>query len=536
MIGATFAPVRCMAEVEFQTYLEAICSECRESYVQTDAEITLRLSIQASLEQNPQADPTGFSKKIERWPVLDGIYHYAPGHVLLSGRPGSGKSTALRQLLHREANRVLNGEVSTIPVLVELRGGKPILKLIQDRLRLVRPKLSEEQIDDLLLDGKLLLLIDGINEIASDELLRELEEFRSSNRKTPMIFTTRDLGVRGDLGLGKKLEMQPLSQPQMREFVLAYLPEQGTELFRQLQDRLRELCETPLLLKLLCDVFAQTRQIPKNKGELFRQFDQDYDQFKRIESLSAELKRWKSELLQYLAFRMMRGATGIQLQIDRTEAEAILETLLQGRVEAPADKAKLWLEDLTKHHLLQVAADRTQVEFHHQLFQEYYAAEYLLRQLDKLDDLTLKKLYLNRLDWTESLALMLGILNNEQQALRVVELALAVDVKLGAKLAGAVKSEFQQETVSQVIKLKTSWPLKADLLGKTRSTVVVDWLKKNWLQYEDSDVRCIAIEILERIGTEDAVDALTTLVCDEDKEVRQEAIEALDLIGNNKEL
>ena len=47
-----------------------------------------------------------------------------------------------------------------------------------------------------------------------------------------MIFTTRDLGVGGDLS-EKKLQMQPLTEAQMREFVCGYLPEQGEELLKQ---------------------------------------------------------------------------------------------------------------------------------------------------------------------------------------------------------------------------------------------------------------------------------------------------------------
>lgn len=66
-----------------------------------------------------------------------------------------------------------------------------------------------------------------------------------------MIFTTRDLSIGGDLGIEKKLEMQPLSEDQMLEFVRAYVPEQAEQMLRQLKDRLRELGQTPLLLWML---------------------------------------------------------------------------------------------------------------------------------------------------------------------------------------------------------------------------------------------------------------------------------------------
>jgi predicted NACHT family NTPase len=60
-------------------------------------------------------------EKIERLPVLEGICKYAADHVLLVGRPGSGKSTALARLLLQEAENALSIARAKIPVLVELR-------------------------------------------------------------------------------------------------------------------------------------------------------------------------------------------------------------------------------------------------------------------------------------------------------------------------------------------------------------------------------------------------------------------------------
>jgi predicted NACHT family NTPase len=100
------------------------------------------------------------------------------------------------------------------------------------------------------------------------------------------------------------------------------------------------------------------------------------------------------------------------------------------------------LDDLLKHHLLQRNGEL--VEFRHQLIQEYYAAEYLLERLPTLTDEQLKRDYLNLLKWTELIALMLALVNEEAQALRVVRLAMDdVDLMLGARLTGEVKASLQ---------------------------------------------------------------------------------------------
>jgi predicted NACHT family NTPase len=47
----------------------------------------------------------GKEEKIERLSVLEGLRKYASEHLLLVGRPGSGKSTALARLLLEEGER-----------------------------------------------------------------------------------------------------------------------------------------------------------------------------------------------------------------------------------------------------------------------------------------------------------------------------------------------------------------------------------------------------------------------------------------------
>ena len=202
-------------------------------------------------------------EETERLTVLAGLLKYANDHVLLIGRPGSGKSTALLRLLlesAEEAQSVIargaerNDAISTvdekklkIPILIELRFYQTsIIELIRDFLKRHQLWLEIPEIEKLLFEGKFLLLFDGVNELPSEAARQDLRKFRQDYQQTtPMIFTTRDLGVGGDLGIEKKLQKQPLTETQMREFVCGYLPEQGGELFKQLSGRMRELGEAP---------------------------------------------------------------------------------------------------------------------------------------------------------------------------------------------------------------------------------------------------------------------------------------------------
>ncbi|MBE9128681.1 NACHT domain-containing protein [Coleofasciculus sp. LEGE 07092] len=356
--------------VDWHQYLESICTtyakwwrvytitdvvgQKREKREETPLLFDVGLTVQTVEREREE--------KVEPLTVLEGLRKYAADHLLLVGRPGSGKSTALVRLVLEEAEAALTplppspkgeggeklsnsraclsfspkmgkeGEINSdsltlaplscgrgaggegkIPVLVELRYYRTsVLDLIQDFLQRHDPTLTVDAVTlkTWLRQGQLLLLVDGVNELPSEEARRELQKFRQNYQKTtPMIFTTRDLGVGGDLGIAKKLEMQPLSEAQMQQFVRAYLPEQGEQMLGQLGSRLQKFGQTPLLLMMLCSVFADNRnRVPSNLGSVFRKFTQIYtNKLKQDIPISRESRRWWQRLLEQLAWVMTCG-------------------------------------------------------------------------------------------------------------------------------------------------------------------------------------------------------------------------------------
>ncbi|BAY11886.1 HEAT repeat domain-containing protein [Calothrix sp. NIES-2098] len=572
--------------VNWTGYLESLCNDekyvkCWNAYTLTDVighqrveqeRSLLLLDFMVETVKPAKGEPNAAQEQTERLDVLAGLRKYAKEHVLLVGRPGSGKSTALARLLleesqsRREMNFPANSESrlkttesptispfqrtsamrqgihsladSRIPVLVELRYYQTsILDLIRDFCKRHRLLLDTATIEQLLFAGDLLLLVDGINELPSEAARQDLYKFRQDYQKTtPMIFTTRDLGVGGDLGITKKLEMQPLTAEQMQQFVRAYLPEQGEQMLQQLGDRLREFGETPLLLMMLCSLFKATGDIPPNLGLVFRQFTQSYErQFRQDIPVTDESRRWWFSLLKHLAFHMTKGdkLTDLNVAIPRSEAEEVLTQFLKAeKFDRPRDRALQWLQDLLNHHLIQLGANE-QIEFRHQLIQEYYTAECLLTQLPSFSDDCLKREYLNYLKWTEPLKLMLELVHDEAQALRVVKLALEVDWQLGARLAGAVKSEFQQQTVNLVAELEIPLLFKIHLLGLTKSEKANHLLIK-LLEYENYDVRRSAASALGGIKSEQAIPELIKLLEYENYDVRRSAASALGEIKSQQ--
>ncbi|UIE36679.1 HEAT repeat domain-containing protein [Leptodesmis sichuanensis] len=536
-----------ISALDVQPYLQAILSPARnrqdwqDFYTSTQAQLPLRVRAYASAQSDPEASQQ--EDKLKQMEVLAGLRKYAANHVLLIGNPGSGKSTALRRLLWEEAERCTQAKreqkpIVQIPVLVELRSYRngSVLDWLKKELRSLKLSLSQEEIQCFLDSQGLLLLFDGLNELPSRESWQEVDSFRKRNLGTPMIFTTRKLEAGADLGIEKKLEMMPLCESQMRQFIERRLKGQADELLRGLGDRLQDLAETPLLLKMLCEVFTPEQPVPQNRGGLFRMFVRRYDEEHKPRcqyeaNAFPNFFKFRDEVMQLLAVEMIQGGeppTDALLQIDKNQAEELIETSLRRRGETDsATKAKNWLEDLIEHHLLQLAANSRQIEFHHQLFQEYYAAEWLLLRLkpnhpEHISNEQLKY-YLNYLKWTEAIALMLNLMEDKDQAVQAVQLALEVDLMLGARLAGEVDLKFQEQTINLVAALKVpekprtsffrshseknSRLLITELLGITHSEYAILELSK---ALEDSDprVRRSAVSALGQLRSEKAIPAL----------------------------
>ncbi|GCL54088.1 HEAT domain protein repeat-containing protein [Microcystis aeruginosa NIES-3806] len=493
--------------------------------------------------ENPQERPER-PEKPEIFTVLDGLREYAANHVLLKGRPGSGKSTALARLLLEESvgaqslrlNQQNQAKIIQIPILIELRLYETsILDLILQFLKRHKLIIDSNTLESWLLENqnfRPLLLFDGINELPSEAARQNLKNFRQQYAEISMIFTTRDLGS-DDLDIEKKLEMLPLTEAQMRDFVKAYLPEKGEEMLKQLGNRLKELGETPLLLWMLCSVFDNNEnKIPANLGLVFQIFTEIYDKkLKADVTTYQESRDWWRELLQVLAWKMTQGEskTEIQVAISRTEAEEELSKFIKN-TGFPEYYSKQWLKDLLKYHLIHLEGN-DKIAFRHQLIQEYYTAEELKKKLPHLRDEQLQWDYLNYLKWTEPMALLLGLLDNETQAKRVVKLGLEIDLKLGARLAGEVNFKFQKQTVGLVLGLDVPKQFKVELLGLTKSNQVVNELLKA-LKDSDGVVRRNAVEALGKIGTETAIAGLLKALEDSHWNVRANAAFALGNIGS----
>jgi len=85
-------------------------------------------------------------------------------------------------------------------------------------------------VEELLFQKRLILLLDGLNEMPADTVRTQLKAFRDEcqDSEIPLICTTRELGS-GDLGIKRRLEIQPLNPSEIDRFLQECMPAQAEQ-------------------------------------------------------------------------------------------------------------------------------------------------------------------------------------------------------------------------------------------------------------------------------------------------------------------
>ncbi|MGB7441086.1 MAG: HEAT repeat domain-containing protein [Coleofasciculaceae cyanobacterium] len=562
-----------IASSEFQDYLQEICRRYEEWWV-VDALTETIATRQATFFFEQMVLTEDKEKKREEkpqkvsLPIFKGIQNYVESeHILLVGSPGVGKSTALLRCLVSFAKKELEKPEPRIPVLVRLKeyhvrfssseDPSGMLTLIRNALK-PQLRLKIPEIEELLFQKRLILLLDGLNEMPADTVRTQLKAFREECRDSeiPLISTTRELGS-GDLGIKRRLEIQPLNSSEIDRFLRECMPSQAQRVWQLLSRDNRELSRTPFVLWMLYQLFQETGVVVETLGEAFRQFFRYFKKYKEDAPTTDERRKAWNPWLEYLAFTMLNstGQNDSGLVISDELAEKILAEKF-GELYGSSSR----IEELLKYHLLERISDR-EISFHHQLIQEYYGAEYLLPQLTRL----IKKQsgqkytafeidYLNQLKWTEPISIMLGLPEiKDNPARRIIELSLEVDLYLGARLAGEVKPQLQEQTVRLVSAVKqfngqdVQECLQIELLGKTKSNKAVPKLRSvlhrikfhqialvEWGEDPQAETIHKACEALGEIASDESVHDLLEVLKDPDFYMRASAAGALGEIKSYK--
>ncbi|WP_333193857.1 NACHT domain-containing protein [Microcoleus sp. Pol7_A1] len=328
--------------------------------------------IQNDLEQMVQPPPEKEPKekkkaKIVSLPIFQGIQNYVESeHILLVGSPGVGKSTALLRCLVGFAKKELEKPKPRIPVLIPLKSYKVSFSSPEDpsgMLTLIRNALKPQlrltipEVEDLLFHKKrLILLLDGLNEMPADTVRTQLKTFREEcdQIKIPLICTTRELG-NGDLGIKRRLQVQPLDPREIDRFLRECMPGQAQQVLQLLSRDNRELSRTPFVLWMLYQLFQETATVVDTLGQAFHQFFQTFKKYKEGAPVTDERRKAWNPWLEHLAFTMLNSPEPNDpgLIISDEQAEKLLVEKFGDLHGAPSR-----IEELVKYHVLERVWER----------------------------------------------------------------------------------------------------------------------------------------------------------------------------------
>ncbi|MFD0124248.1 NACHT domain-containing protein [Streptomyces virginiae] len=329
--------------------------------------------------------------------------------ILLRGPAGSGKST-LMQWLALNAARQTDGPWSTgVPFVLRLRSftASGDLPLPEEFLRAGGVPLSAPSgwVEDLMLSGRALVLVDGVDEVPQRLRARTetwLRSLVSAFPKARYVVTTRPSAVPEDwlAGLGFATHaMLPMEQRDIRAFVEhwhAAARVQGQEvdayeasLLEAVSSRrdLARLATNPLMCALLCALNQDRRmQLPRARKELY---DAALDMLLVRRDTEREIcgvegvhltREEQVALLQRLAYWLVRNG---QLEAGRDEAVEMvgewLEAMPQVRAQGGAEQVFAHL--LIRSGLL-LEPTPGAVVFVHRTFQDYLGAKAAVESRD----------------------------------------------------------------------------------------------------------------------------------------------------------
>ncbi|MFJ4779667.1 NACHT domain-containing protein [Streptomyces sp. NPDC088762] len=329
--------------------------------------------------------------------------------VLLRGPAGSGKSTLVQWLALNAARRTDGPWSTSVPFVLRLRSftSSGDLPLPEDFLRACGVPLSAPPgwVEDLMLSGRALVLVDGVDEVPQRLRARTetwLRSLVSAFPKARYVVTTRPSAVPEDwlAGLGFATHsMLAMEQKDIRAFVThwhAAARAEGQEvdvyeasLLEAVASRrdLARLATNPLMCALLCALNQDRRmQLPRARKELY---DAALDMLLVRRDTEREIggvegvyltRDEQIVLLQRFAYWLIRNG---QVEAGRDEAVELvgewLEAMPQVREQGGAEQVFSHL--LIRSGLLLEPAPGS-VVFVHRTFQDYLGAKAAVESRD----------------------------------------------------------------------------------------------------------------------------------------------------------
>lgn len=298
---------------------------------------------------------------------------------------GMGKSTYVRHLVMDE---IVNRD--RIPILLELRrlpAAESLIDALRDELGQVHQPFDDSIFRLLLVEGRLLLVLDGLDEVEPSlrtRLVGEIEDLVTRAERLAIVLTTRpEVSLPRIPGI-RLLTFAPLKLEQTTSLIRRYDRLAGIAVGEQLIERLTGIPEpfvqTPLLVTLLYRTFGYNGSV---SDRITAFYDELYSAlYKGHDFTKSGFARSKDSGLVVDDFRrLVRGLAFVMLARQATtfDSESVALASIEEAVDIagvkPASSHAFLCDLLLAVPLL--VRDGPEVRFAHRTILEFFAAEFL---------------------------------------------------------------------------------------------------------------------------------------------------------------
>ena len=359
-------------------------------------------------------------------------------YLMVLGQPGAGKSTFLRRVgLEALKGKHGNYQHGCVPVFLELKrfttGEVDLVKAITDEFSLCGFPNPQPTTEKLLDQGKLLILLDGLDEVPTQQLdhaITQIQDFADKYKQNRFIASCRTAAYQSGFRKFVDVVMADFDDDQIQQFITNWFcaekdkaSETAERCWNLLQEHAhaatKELAQTPLLLTLLCLVFDDTQNFPEKRAELYKQaldvFLTKWAAEKRIQrdpiykDLTLTLETIMLGEIAYGGFEADR------LFFSQREVVEQIRTFLANNLNAPKHlDGEVILQAIQVQQGILVERAKDVFSFSHLTLQEYLTAQHIADH-NWIDSLVCNHLTDQR--WREVFQLMAGVMRPSADAL-----------------------------------------------------------------------------------------------------------------------
>lgn len=361
------------------------------------------------------------------------LVKHSNDNTVMIGDLGTGKTTALRRMLIKTIDT--NEQQSRrypIPIYIRFRDldfatDCPITHALRAEFELLAPSGDVTDIIGLLTDGKVLVLIDGLDELESDDRIETalgvINAFSLAYSDSRIVITSRLLEVLETTNLLTRFSMYRilyLNFVQVKTMIRKWFMDkidEGEKLIREIMNPITftTIPLTPLTMAMLAAVYrGNARDLPANLTDLFDKYVGfalgQWDMNKGIEhQIEWRIKR---NMLCELAWKLLQTN-------DRAISLKDIENVVEAKwneIGLPFDSDALVTEIIERSGLL-VSTDNDLYVFKHYAFFSYFAGHQLTVQANSMR-LIAEHFY--DMAWSKTIFFAFGIKYNDQSLLQYI--------------------------------------------------------------------------------------------------------------------